>query len=271
MPTIGSCPICPDRCTPTHRSVQNPYVTPFELIIFTIFALFFALFILWRRARLAIAVSAAILLWLFAAGWLAAPLLDWVQHDAHPAPHVRFAQRTVIVMLGSGTEYDEHEKLVPKLDAKARIVKTAALYADCKHSAPDATCTVIVSGGNPQHHEASEADTYAPYLLQLHVAPADLILENTSRTTYENAEHVAQILHAKRYNSLILVTSAYHMPRAMLDFERFGLAPQPVVSNTRKIRTGFVPRLSNLIGANIALHEMIGRVQFHAYRAFGWF
>jgi len=225
----------------------------------------------WRRARLAIAVSAAILLWLFAAGWLAAPLLDWVQRDAHPAPHVQFAQRTVIVMLGSGTEYDENETLVPKADAKARIVKTAELYADCKRRAPDATCTVIVSGGNPQRHEASEADNYAPYLLRLHVAPTDLLLENTSRTTYENAQRVAQILHGQLYDSLILVTSAYHMPRAMLDFDRFGLAPQRVVSNTRKIRTGFVPRLSNLVGANIALHELIGRVQFHAYRAFGWF
>jgi uncharacterized SAM-binding protein YcdF (DUF218 family) len=241
------------------------------LIIFTLFALFFALFILWRRARLAIAASAAILLWLFAAGWLAAPLLNWVQRDANPAPHIKFAQRTVIVMLGSGTEYDEHETLVPKPDAQARIVKTAALYADCKRRAPDTACMVIVSGGNPQHHEASEADIYAPYLLRLHVAPADLVLENTSCTTYENAEHVAQILRAQRYDSLILVTSAYHMRRAMLDFDRFGLAPQAVVSNTRKIRTGFVPRFSNLVNANIALHELIGRLQFRAYRAFGWF
>jgi uncharacterized SAM-binding protein YcdF (DUF218 family) len=241
------------------------------LVIFTLFAIFFAFFALWRRARFAIAVSAAALLWLLAAGWLAAPLLEWAQRGAQDTPHVRFAARTVIVMLGSGTEYDEHNTLVPKPDATARIVKTAALYADCKRSAPDAVCTVIVSGGNPQRHEASEADTYAPYLLRRHVAPGDLLLENTSCNTYENAKHVARILHGQRHDSLILVTSAYHMPRAMLDFGGFGLKPQPVVSNARKIRTGLLPRRSNLVGANIALHELIGLAQFHAYRAFGWF
>ncbi|HWX12103.1 MAG TPA: YdcF family protein [Trinickia sp.] len=241
------------------------------MIIFCLFTLFFAIFMLCRRARLVIAVSAAALLWLLAAGWLAAPLLDWAQSGAPDTPRVQFAPRTVIVMLGTGTEYDDRGVLVPKPDASARIVKTAALYAACKRSTPNATCTVIVSGGNPQRHEASEADTYAPYLLHLRVARADLLLDNTSLTTYENAEHVTRILHDQRYGSLILVTSAYHMPRAMLDFARFGLAPQPVIANTRKIKTGVLPRLSNLVNANIALHELIGRAQFHVYRALGWF
>jgi uncharacterized SAM-binding protein YcdF (DUF218 family) len=226
---------------------------------------------LWRRARLAVAISAAALLWLLAAGWLAAPLLDWARSGPPDTPHIQFAPHTIIVMLGSGTEYDDHGALVPKPDASARIVKTAAIYAACKRSMPNAACTVIVSGGNPQRHEASEADTYAPFLLHLRVSRSDLLLENTSRTTYENAKHVTRILHDKRYGSLILVTSAYHMPRAMLDFARFDLAPQPVIANTRKIKTGVLPRLSNLVNANIALHELIGRAQFHVYCALGWF
>jgi uncharacterized SAM-binding protein YcdF (DUF218 family) len=226
---------------------------------------------LWRRARAAIAVSAAALLWLLATGWLAAPLLDWAQRDAQDTPHVRFASRTVIVMLGSGTEYDERDMLVPKRDALARIVKTAALYADCKRSTPNAACTVIVSGGNPQRHEASEADNYAPYLLRRHVPIADLLLENTSRNTHENAKYVARILREQRYDSLILVTSAYQMPRAMLNFNRFGLAPQPVVANARRVRRGLLPRPSNLVNAEIALHELIGRAQFYVYRTLGWF
>jgi hypothetical protein len=61
------------------------------------------------------------------------------------------------------------------------------------------------------------------------------------------------------------------MERAMLDFDRFGLAAQPVVSNARKSKTGVIPRLANLVNANIALHEVIGRAQFHVYRALGWF
>lgn len=224
---------------------------------------------LWRRARIAVSVAGAALFWLLAAGWLAAPLVDWAQQGTHDVARATFAPRTMMIMLGTGTEHDDTGLLIPKPDAMARIAKTADLYAQCRRIAT--TCKVIVSGGNPQRHEASEADTYAPYLLRRNVARADLILENTSRNTYENARNVARILRAERYDSLILVTSAYQMPRALLDFERFGLAPQPVVSNTRHVRLGVLPRMTNLMSANIALHELIGIAQFHVYRALGWF
>jgi uncharacterized SAM-binding protein YcdF (DUF218 family) len=256
---------------PTHSWIPNPYVTAFELIIFTLFALFFAVFVLRRRTRVPVGLFSAVLLWLLATGWAAAPLLDAAQSGAPDSPHVRFGPRSVIVVLGSGTEYDAHGRLIPKKDASARIVKAASVYAQCKAAIPRRECHVLLSGGNPQRHEASEADTYAPYLLRLHVEPTDIALENRSRNTYENAKFVARMLRDRHYDSLILVTSAYQMPRALLDFDRFGLSVQPVVSNTRHVRCGALPRLSNLVNANIALHELIGIAQFHVYRALGWF
>lgn len=256
--------------SPARSRVPNRYVTASELILLTLFLIFSAAFLYWSRARLAIALIAAALLWLIASGWLAAPLIDWIQARAPDTARPRFTARTVIVMLGSGTEHDDERHLVPKRDASARIVKTAALYDECRRDA-QRSCVVIASGGNPQRHETSEAENYAPYLRRLKVAANDLQLETTSRNTYENAQNVARMLRQQQYDSLILVTSAYHMPRALLDFQRFGLAPQPVIANTRKARCGVLPRLSNFINANIALHELIGIAQFHLYRALGWF
>jgi uncharacterized SAM-binding protein YcdF (DUF218 family) len=239
------------------------------LIIFTLFALFLAVFVLWRRARKAIAAAALALLWLLSAGWLTAPLLASVQREAAHAQPPRFGQRTVIVMLGAGTSYDRDGMLVPKPAALPRIAKAASLYAQCKQQGKQ--CEVIVSGGNPERHSAAEADNYAPYLLRAHVARDDLILENESLTTYENAKYVARILRSEHYDSLMLVTSAYHMPRALLDFHRFSLAPEPVASSGRVAKRGLLPRWSNLVSANVALHELIGIAQFHVYRALGWF
>lgn len=224
---------------------------------------------LWRRARSAIAVAGLALFWLLAAGWLSAPLLASVQDRALEAPPPRFGPRTVIVVLGSGTRIDHSHTLVPQRDALPRIALAASLYAQCKQQ--DRQCQVIVSGGNPQRHPASEAETYAPYLLRAHVAREDLVLENRSLTTYENAEYVARILHSERYDSLMLVTSAYHMPRALLDFRRFALMPEPMASSGRVVKLGLLPRWSNLSSANVALHELIGIAQFHVYRALGWF
>jgi uncharacterized SAM-binding protein YcdF (DUF218 family) len=247
----------------------NPYVTPSQLIIFTLFVLFLAVFVLWRGARMMCAVVGLAFFWLLAAGWLTAPLLACMQNGALRYPPPRFGERTVIVVLGAGTRYDAQGMLVPKHDAMQRIATAASLYARCKQEARH--CQVVVSGGNPQEHEAAEADNYAPYLLRAHVARDDLVLENKSRTTYENAQYVARILRNERYDSLMLVTSAYHMPRALLDFRRFALMPAPVASSARVVQRGVVPHWKNLVAANIALHELIGMVQFYVYRAVGWF
>jgi uncharacterized SAM-binding protein YcdF (DUF218 family) len=239
------------------------------LILFTLLALFFAAIVLTPRARIPLGCTALVLFWLLAAGWLSAPLLDWAQRGPRTAAPARYAPRTTIVMLGSGTYYDDAHKLVPRKDALARIVTSATLYSACKRSG--ANCRVIVSGGNPQRHAASEADTYLPYLLQRQVPRTDIVLENRSLNTYENARNVAAILQTAPYDSLILVTSAYQMPRALLDFHRFALTPEPVVSNTREVRIGLLPRFENLVNADIALHELIGIAQFHVYRLLGWF
>ena len=210
------------------------------------------------------------LFWLLAAGWLTAPLLQLAQPQlGRPRRPPRFAPRTAIIMLGGGTDYDDDNVLVPPRDVLARIARAPKTTRACKRAA--ATCHVIVSGGNPQRHRATEADTYLPYLLRRQVPRADIVLENRSLTTYENARNVSAILRRLSYDSLILVTSAYQMPRALLDFHRFGLAPQPLISNARRARLGVLPRYDNLVNAEIALHELIGIAQFHVYRAIGWF
>ncbi|TFE44580.1 YdcF family protein [Paraburkholderia dipogonis] len=248
---------------------RKTYVTPFKLILFTLLALFFAAILLWKGARRPLAIFTVAFFWLLAAGWLTAPLLRLAQPHWRTETPATFAPRTAIIMLGGGTIYGDDRVLMPPRDVLARIATSAEYYAACKRAAD--TCHVIVSGGNPQRHRATEADTYLPYLLRRQVPRADIVLENRSLTTYENARNVSGILQGSRYDSLILITSAYQMPRALLDFHRFGLAPQPMISNAIGARLGVLPRYDNLASAEIALHELIGIAQFHVYRAIGWF
>jgi uncharacterized SAM-binding protein YcdF (DUF218 family) len=248
---------------------RKTYVTPFKLILFTLLALFFAAIVRWKRVRRPLILFTVILFWLLAAGWLTAPLLDLAQPLRQNAMPTTFAPRTAIILLGGGTIYDHNHVLVPPHDVLTRISASAENYVECKRSA--ASCQVIVSGGNPQRHPATEAETYLPYLLRQQVPRADIVLEDRSRTTYENARNVSAILGQSRYDKVILVTSAYHMPRALLDFHRFGLMPQPLISSARHVQLGVLPRYENLKSAEIALHELIGIAQFHVYRALGWF
>lgn len=200
---------------------------------------------------------------------LAQPAIYRVAYDPAKPGQRKIGQHTAIVVLGGGTEHRDDGRLVPKRDVYARLSAAAALYAQCVSE--HASCRVIVSGGNPQHHEATEADTYAPYLLRAHVAPSHLVLENRSLTTWQNARNVARIVDREHDETLLLVTSAYHMRRAMIDFRRFGLDPIPVVSSVREARRGWLPRFHNLVAAETALHELIGTAQFYVYRMLGWF
>jgi uncharacterized SAM-binding protein YcdF (DUF218 family) len=231
--------------------------------------LFFAAFLLWREARTTLALGALVLFWLLASGWLTVPLLAMAQHGARSVVDPAFGSHTAIILLGGGTHHDDEGRLVPKPDPLLRIGTTADLYASCKRMG--GVCTVIVTGGNPQHHEETEADNYLPWLLRRGVPRGDIVLDNHALTTYENGRNVASILGTRHDDSVILVTSAYHMRRALLDFDRFGVHPQPVVSNYRHAEPGILPRVVNLEDAEISLHELVGLAQFRVYRALGWF
>jgi uncharacterized SAM-binding protein YcdF (DUF218 family) len=255
----------------TKRIISKTYTLPqTKLVLITLLLLFFALFAVWRQRRRAIAVVCVMLFWALGAGWLSAPLLHVAQRgfeETSDPRNMHFASRTIFVLLGGGTRYDDHKHLVPKRDALIRIAATADLYRECRRAG--GTCSVIVSGGNPQHHEQAEADNYAPFLLARGVSAADLIRENTSLNTYENARNVAKIVGPARDGSMVLITSAYHMRRSLVAFTAFGLDTQAFVTNVRQPRPTFFPRRHGFIDAETGLHETVGLARFYVYRRLG--
>jgi hypothetical protein len=176
--------------------------------------------------------------------------LDSIQLELTPTGQPNVKPHTALIAFSDGTEHDTDGPLVPKPDALPQ-----PLYAECKRH--ETACKVIISVGNPQRHETSEAETYAPYLLRLAVASSDMLLESASLTTYENARNIARMLRGEHYDTLILVTSAYHMP-CVARFRpiRFYAAANRVQFTPCPTRVW--PTFSNLINAQIALHEWIG-------------
>ena len=65
-------------------------------------------------------------------------------------------------------------------------------------------------------------------LLKLGVADADVIVEPTARTTFENpVETSPAILKARNLRRVVLVTEAVHMPRALKCFRKQGIDAEP--------------------------------------------
>lgn len=78
---------------------------------------------------------------------------------------------------------------------------------------------LIVSGGPLK--TVAEADVIASYWIALGISDERIVRENQSANTRENSVNVAQILTLESVKGPVrLVTSALHMTRAMLSFEK---------------------------------------------------
>ena len=99
-------------------------------------------------------------------------------------------------------------------------------------------------------------------------------LENRSRDTHQNAQFSAVILARDGVHKVLLVTSAAHMARAVVEFNEAGIdtTPAPAAMWTRR-ETGvmaYVPNADALVRSQRALYEAMGRllqvvqIRFHS-------
>lgn len=94
-----------------------------------------------------------------------------------------------------------------------------------------------------------------------------VVYESQSRTTYENAVELGRLVSAdKKMHPWLLVTSAYHMPRAVAVFRAQGwrIIPYPTdYLATRTMHTLLSPAFMTNMGlAHVAVHEYLGLLAY---------
>jgi uncharacterized SAM-binding protein YcdF (DUF218 family) len=166
----------------------------------------------------------------------------------------------VIVMLGGGATLD-----TPDIDGFGHLSGSAAnrlLTAVRLHNKLGAP--IILSGGQVFKDSGTEALIGKRILLSLGVAADKIIVEDASLNTKQNAEYVRKILQAQGFTRPILVTSAFHMERSVLQFQKQGALVQPFptdYSASRESRMNinkFAPSAEALRNSYIVLHEYLG-------------
>lgn len=180
--------------------------------------------IAWARMRRMALILALLLLWLGSSRYVAYALvrsLETRYPTLEGAPAV-----DAIVVLGGGTRSsDAPRPMVEINEAGDRLLYGAKLYQD------GAASIVLVTGGSiewlqPEGIDPEAADM-AGLMRLLGVPPEALWVEANSRNTYENALYSREMLGAAGLDSVLLVTSAMHMPRAAPLFEAQGLRVTP--------------------------------------------
>ena len=131
---------------------------------------------------------------------------------------------------------------------------------------------IIVSGGKSQlkKNNFSEGFIMAQYLFDLNVNRKDIIIESKSANTFENAKYTAQIIKKFGFKNPILITSAYHMPRAIYAFEKEGVnvIPAPTDYHTEDVKGTFsqyFPDAHAMLNTYRVLHEYMGLIYYRLF------
>ena len=186
--------------------------------------------------------------------------------NEHPAISLEDIYKIdAIAVLGGGSLIsapDEGGASSLSAESLARLAHGIALFR--RTGAP-----LIVSGG--EVWGGIERESWAAIarrvLLRLGVQEEAILTETESRTTWENAVGVARISESRQFRRIALVTSAYHMPRSMLSFQKAGLECIPAPTDYRTNRSrytllSFLPSSAMLSSSFQALREYAGRLLY---------
>ncbi len=224
--------------------------------------------VLLGRPSAAATAGAAVAMLALALGYgaLGSALLNPLQR-----PHLRpetlaWGARNAIVLPAAGIDCSAGRPQ-PGLFGHARIVEAARAYRSCR--AHGAACRIYVSGGRTGSRGEAPAVLYARILRALGVAASDLAAECDSVNTWQSAERVAELLSLWQPDRVVVVSSAWHLSRALLYLRHFGVDAAARAADDARLRTSLLPSAFNVLMADRALHECIGIARYRALRAVG--
>lgn len=122
--------------------------------------------------------------------------------------------------------------------------------------------SIIITSGYPGSYKTTpEAVINANKLIQLGIPKENIMMQSQPRDTAEEAREIRKIVKDEPF---IVVTSAYHMSRAMSLFKKEGL--NPIAAPTNFLAKGnnllSFPNGGSLQKTEIALHEYLGMLWY---------
>lgn len=188
-------------------------------------------------------------------------LVDTLQKPNTKLTTPSWKANNLIILLGGGiVKISSANEYYPGIYSYGRIFETARLYFLCKEHRTK--CNIMISGGDPSHKGKTEAAIYEDALIGIGINKKDLITENLSRNTFENAKFVKRLIEQYSYDNIILVTSAIHMKRSLLYFNYYRIFPTPANADYIYPELKLLPRETNFIIFDQILHEYLGICQF---------
>jgi len=172
--------------------------------------------------------------------------------EAYPVPSK--PEGDVIVILGGGA----YNTGILKEDSTKRLLTGFVLHKQ--------TDLPIILSGGASIGALPEAEIMKGLLLTLGVDKGKIHTEVNSRDTEENAQEVKNLCERLGCRRVVLVSSAYHMKRAVLAFQKVGLEVVPYPTDFKRDMKynlySLLPKMSVFADSYKALREYLGLVWY---------
>lgn len=174
-----------------------------------------------------------------------------------PPGSQEIARAEIVVVLSGGTR----DTGFPSGDSAVRLLEGARLARSYR-------LPLLISGGIVLHHKHPEAGVLKEYFAPL-LEGITVYTEPRSENTFENARYTAKLLKELKYKRILLVTSAYHIPRALWMFRRAGVDAIPYPCDYKREMdyglASFFPRSDLLNDSAKGLKEYLGLIAYALY------
>jgi uncharacterized SAM-binding protein YcdF (DUF218 family) len=225
---------------------------PASLLIIGAVGLALAASVRWRRVGLVLCTVAGCVLWALATPRVADRLVQWEETYTVLDVTKPLAAQALVILGGGGARADapEYASVAPSAATLERLVYGARL-------ARATALPVLVTGGRSEAPAMSE-------FLRRDLGVMTMWTENRSADTYDNARRSWAILAPAGVHTIVLVTSAVHMPRARAEFEGAGFTVIPAPMSIWTPKDGgvapWVPSADSLARSRHVLHECLGKL-----------
>ena len=234
--------------------------SPLPIIIILILI---GLSIVWRRRKRGVLlIVIGIFLYFSSTDYFINSLLYPLEKTYPQITQSELEKGEVYILLGGGITLDTAGGNVPTVYADSRILTTAQYYFKYPKK-------IYISGGMVLQSTASESSIYKKELVALGVKDEDIILEEKSKNTKENAQYIGENLKENNIKSAILITSAFHMDRSFKIFQKFipdvkfYAAPCNYFASKINERTiSFIPSYYNFVKLQFVMWEIVGNIYY---------
>jgi len=170
----------------------------------------------------------------------------------------------IVVLGGMMSYYDSKNNQIGVNKSIDRLMQAIKLYKKGYGK------KILISGGDGSLLKTigKEADFLKNYITDIGLYTDDMIFESESQNTYENAKYSAQIIKKDSAKKVLIVTSAFHMRRAMACFKKQGIYadyyPAERYAGKRKYTFDhlLLPNINALESWEKLIHEFIGFITY---------